>query len=136
MGLAARVGSLVFVLIASTLGFGAVAGCDGGCGTVDCSSGVMVWWSPGQVPTAPAYRLCVNERCESVVPARAGNAGQYLSVAPRSATGDLDVRVRFELLDARGTPTKSFGGGGKKTGRCCKGISLRVQDDALVVAEI
>jgi hypothetical protein len=132
VNLSGRVGSLVFVLMLSTLGFS--TGCSSKCGA-SCGSGVVVWWKPGAVPRASSYRLCVNDTCEKVRPGTRGAAGRYNSVSPASATADRTVAVRLELLDATGAPTKRFTGGGTKTGQCCAVVELQAEPDGrLVVA--
>jgi hypothetical protein len=115
---------------------GAVTGCDDACAT-SCGTGVIVWWSPGDVPKAARYRLCVNGVCEPVKASAIGNAGQYLHVSPEDAAADRDVVVRFEAQNAAGESITSYDGTGEKDGDCCPGVSFRVDPDGtLVVADM
>ena len=116
---------------------GAAASCEGrsGCGNLHCGSGVLVWWSPGDVPDAASHQLCVNGACESVEPAAVGSAGQYLSVAPASGIADDDVTVDLELHDDQGAKVAVFSGAGHKTGRCCSGVAFRVTSAGELVVD-
>lgn len=119
------------VLVLLALPGAAVAGCADDC-SVDCGSGVIVRWRPGDVPEAPGYRLCVNGACESVVPAQGYAHSPDLSVAPAVATGDDEVEALLEAVGADGVPVASFAGFGSKDGRCCPSIVFRVRGGRLV----
>ena len=106
----------------------ATLGCGDSCGDVDCGSGVIVWWAPGEVADAPAYRLCVDDACELVEPTTGVGPRMLLSVAPAGATAVSGVAVRLELLDEQGGVTDVLAGGGQKSGGCCAGIELHATE--------
>jgi hypothetical protein len=115
----------VVALLACTFPAAASAcGDGGGCGDVNCGSGVLVWWSPGDIPDAPGHRLCIDGECERREPAPIGSDGSLLSVAPSTARGSSEPSVRLELLDDRGATIATYAGSGRKSGDCCPGLYL------------
>jgi hypothetical protein len=104
------------------------AACGDGCGDMSCGSGVLVWWAPGDLPEADAYRLCIDDACGD-------GCGDVVSVVPAAASGGSEVAVRLELLDEEGRVTGVFPGAGTKSGECCRGIELRVDGERRLVAE-
>jgi hypothetical protein len=119
-GTIGRAGAVV--LLACT--FPAAASACGGCGDVNCGSGVLVWWSPGDIPEVPGHRLCIDGDCELRDPAPVGSDGALLSVAPSTAHGTSEPSVRLDLLDDQGAITATYTGSGTKSGDCCPGLSL------------
>ena len=94
----------------------------------------MVWWEPGTLSESGRYELCIDGECETVEPARIGGEGRLLGVAPAAAIGESEVDVRLIVDD--GGRTRELRGSGTKTGSCCPGVELTVDDDELVVRPI
>jgi hypothetical protein len=110
------------------------AGCGGGCGDVNCGSGIVVWWAPEDVPEAASYLLCVDGDCEFVEPVPMG-AGDDPRVAPGVNRSKHDVDVELELRDHEGSQVAVFRGTGSKSGRCCPGVAFRATADGELVVD-
>lgn len=123
---------LVLVLTVAVVG-PASSGCGDRCGDVDCGAGgAYVSWADGDVPTADAYRLCLDDRCHAVEPATWPDPETDVVVQAGEGRSSEPVAVRLEALDDEATVVASFTGRREATGECCEAVSLQVDGDRLV----
>jgi hypothetical protein len=107
--------------------------CDDGCDGVDCGSGLVVYWSPGDLPAHGEFRLCVDDRCEMRPVEPVGDDDQYLHVSASQASGGRSVRVLLEAVDpGSGVPSK-WSVTAEKHGSCCPGVELLARPDGTLI---
>ena len=99
--------------------------CGGPAGELDCDLPVVVELPPEAIPPDGSPRLCVDNNCSEQVDEpmlnRFGWSGGW--------SGDDDVDVRLEFVDAADVTVQTFEGTGTLSGDCCKTLLLRLSHD-------
>ena len=102
-----------------------VTACGEDCGPGSCDLPVVVELPPEAIPPDASPRLCVDNACSDLVEEpmlnRFGWSGGW--------SGDDDVDVRLEFVDAAEVTVGTFEGSGTLSGDCCKTLLLRLSDD-------